>query len=129
MKLGYAIHYVKDVKATVEFYERAFDLKRSYMAENGAYGELATGDTKLGFVAASFVKETLPGGFRAAQSDEAPPPFEVAFTTDDVAAALDRAVKAGARQVLAPTKKPWGQTISYVRDLNGNLVEICTPVG
>jgi lactoylglutathione lyase len=24
--------------------------------------------------------------------------------------------------------KPWGQKVSYVRDLNGCLVEVCSPV-
>jgi lactoylglutathione lyase len=129
MKLGYAIAYVPDVKKAVEFYERAFDLQRSHLDEKGVYGELGTGDTKLAFVAHKYQKENLPGGFRAAQNDEAPPPFEFAFVTDDVAGALERAVKAGARKVLAPTKKPWGQTIAYVRDLDGNLVELCTPIG
>jgi hypothetical protein len=28
-----------------------------------------------------------------------------------------------------PTVKPWGQTVSYVRDLDGFLVEICSPMG
>ncbi|MFO0110274.1 MAG: VOC family protein, partial [Alphaproteobacteria bacterium] len=28
-----------------------------------------------------------------------------------------------------PEQKPWGQTVAYVRDLNGFLVEICSPVG
>jgi lactoylglutathione lyase len=30
---------------------------------------------------------------------------------------------------MAPTKKPWGQTVAYVRDLDGHLVELCTPMG
>ena len=25
--------------------------------------------------------------------------------------------------------KLWGQTVGYVRDINGLLIEICTPVG
>jgi hypothetical protein len=29
--------------------------------------------------------------------------------------------------VSPPEKKPWGQTVSYVRDDDGVLVEICTP--
>ena len=28
-----------------------------------------------------------------------------------------------------PKKKPWGQMVSYVRDLNGVIVELCSPVG
>ncbi len=129
MTFGYTILYVPDVKRSLEFWERAFGIKRKLLDDKGLYAELDTGATRLAFVVHSYVRETLPGGFRPAQNDEAPPPFEVALTTDDVAGALERAVKAGARKVLAPTKKPWGQTVAYVRDLDGNLVELCTPMG
>jgi len=129
MKLGYTLLYVHDVKRSVEFWERAFGLERKFIDEGGQYAELQTGgDAALGFVAQKYIRETLPGGIRPRQNDEAPPPFEIALTTDDVAGALDRALKAGAHKVLAPTKKPWGQTIAYVRDCDGNLVELCTPM-
>jgi len=126
-KLGYTIVYVADVKRTAEFWERAFGLKQRSQ-DHELYRELETGAHTLAFVAHSYVRDNVPGGFRAAQNDEAPPPFEVALTTDDVAAALERAVAAGARKVLAPTKKPWGQTVAFVRDCDGNLVELCTPM-
>ena len=54
---------------------------------------------------------------------------EVAFTTGDVAAAYDKALAAGAKSVSKPEQKPWGQTVAYVRDNNGFLVELCTPMG
>lgn len=129
MKLGYTILYVTDVKRSLEFWERAFGLSRRMLDDKGLYAELDTGPTTLSFVAQGYIRETLPGGIRPAQTDEAPPPFEVALTTDDVPAALERALAAGARRVLSPTKKPWGQTVAYVRDLDGNLVELCTPMG
>jgi catechol 2,3-dioxygenase-like lactoylglutathione lyase family enzyme len=129
MKLGYVLLYVADVKRSVEFWKQAFGLELAFMSESGEYGALKTGDTTLGFVAHRFIRDMLPGGFRPAQTDEAPPPFEVALTTDDVAASQERAVAAGARRVMMPTKKPWGQTVAYVRDLDGNLVELCTPMG
>lgn len=56
------------------------------------------------------------------------PVFEIAFETGDVPAAFDRAVAAGAKPVQAVRDEPWGQTTSYVSDLNGYLVEICSPV-
>jgi hypothetical protein len=37
-------------------------------------------------------------------------------------------VAARATLVLKPKKKPWGQIVAYVRDLDGNLVELCTAV-
>lgn len=129
MKLGWVLLYVPDAKRAADFYQRAFGFELAFMNETGTYAALKTGETTLGFVAQSFVRDMLPGGIRPAQNDEAPPPFEVALTTDDVAAAQTKAVAAGARHVMAPTKKPWGQTVAYVRDLDGNLVEICTPMG
>ena len=56
------------------------------------------------------------------------PSVEVAFVTDDVAGDFERAGSTGAEAVTPPTQKPWGQTVSYVRDLNGYLVEICSAV-
>ncbi|MEM6437045.1 MAG: hypothetical protein AAF773_24805 [Cyanobacteria bacterium P01_D01_bin.115] len=35
---------------------------------------------------------------------------------------------AGAVAVKVPTAKPWGQVVGYVRDLNGCLIEIASPV-
>jgi lactoylglutathione lyase len=128
MKLGYTVLYVANVTRTIEFWEKAFGFKRRMIVENEVYGELDTGATTLGFAAHAFVRETIPGGFRAAADGEPPPPFEVALVTDDVAAAQVRAVAAGAKLVMKPTQKPCGQMVAYVRDLDGNLVELCTPM-
>jgi lactoylglutathione lyase len=45
-----------------------------------------------------------------------------------VETAFKRAIAAGAIEVARPARKPWGQTVSYVRDPNGLLVEICSPL-
>lgn len=39
-----------------------------------------------------------------------------------------QAIDAGAIEVVKPAPKPWGQIVSYVRDNNGFLVEICNPI-
>ena len=126
MKFGYTILYVKDVEKTVAFYESAFGLKRKFVHESG-YGEMDTGETKLAF--ASVELATSNGvSFAQANSEGPAPAVEVAFVTEDVQAAFAVAVKAGAVPVAAPKQKPWGQTVGYVRDLNGFLVEICSPM-
>jgi len=51
MKFGYTIVYVPDVLASVEFFERAFGLKRRFVHESG-YGEMETGATALASAAA-----------------------------------------------------------------------------
>lgn len=128
MKLGYILFYVDDVQVSMNFYEAAFDLKKGFLHESNQYGEMMTGETKLGFVG----HETAEShGFEYQKSDLNQRSFanEIGFTTADVESAYAKAVKAGAIGVSQPQKKPWGQVVSYVRDLNGNLVEICSPMG
>ena len=125
MKFGYTILYVDDVPATLAFYDQAFGLATRYMHESNSYGELETGATALAFVSNTLLRQI-------GKTPEAPvldkPSSEIALVTDDVAAATARAVAAGATPVSEPQQMPWGQTIAYVGDLNGFLVEICTPV-
>ena len=130
MVFRYAIVYVPDVRAAIDFYVRAFGLEPGYIDEGGGqYGELGTGDTKLAFVGHEQASGLFGGGYRRVASDEPPPGVEIAFVTDDVDAAYARAVGAGARPLAEPADKPWGQRIAYVRDLNGLLVEIAAKSG
>ena len=46
---AYTILYVRDVAATIEFYENAFGFKRKFISPDGEYGELLTGATTLSF--------------------------------------------------------------------------------
>jgi lactoylglutathione lyase len=124
MKFGYTIFYVDSVEASIAFYEKAFGLKREMVAGE-EFGQLATGDTKLGFAAKKML--TVPATY--AGPNDKPLAVEIALVTDTVQAAYDKALAAGAKPVHAPVKKPWGQTVAYVRDNNGFLVELCTPVG
>jgi lactoylglutathione lyase len=128
MQLGYIIVYVPDVPATLDFYERAFGLERRFLHESNTYGEMETGGTALAFAAESLV---ALNGIAARPNRRSDPPAaaEVGLVTDDVAAAYRKAVSAGALAYQEPTEKPWGQTVGYVRDINGFLVEICSPMG
>jgi len=127
MKLGYVILYVPNVTASVLFYERAFGLKRRFVHEDGGYGEMETGATVLAFVDEAFIATSV-GPLTLNRPGQAPAAFEVSFVSDDVATDFRKALSAGATPVLAPAQKPWGQTISYVCDNNGILVELCSKV-
>jgi lactoylglutathione lyase len=128
--LGYVILYVKDVSASLAFYEKAFGLARRFFHEdNGkAYGELETGAARLAFASLALAEEHLKQEIVAASPGKPPLGFEVALLTSNVQELFARAVKAGGAPVSEPATKPWGQTVAYVRDLNGFLVEICTPM-
>jgi uncharacterized glyoxalase superfamily protein PhnB len=128
--LGYVILYVRDVGASLAFYEKAFGLARRFFhVEDGkAYGELETGAARLAFASLPLVEVHLKHGVSLAAADKPPLGFEVALVTSDVAGLYERAVKAGAATVSAPETKPWGQIVAYVRDDNGFLVELCSPM-
>ena len=128
MRLGYIIVYVPDVPASLDFYERAFGLERRFLHESNTYGEMETGGTALAFAAESLV---ALNGITARPNRRSDPSAaaEIGLVTDDVAAAYRKAVSAGAVAYQEPTEKPWGQTVGYVRDINGLLVEICSPMG
>jgi len=125
MKFGYTIIYVENVETTLEFYQQAFGVSQKMLHETGGYGELDTGETILAFASFSALKEI---GKQPKPMDANAPNFEVAFTTHNVAKAVDKAVAAGAKLVSAPQDMPWGQVVAYVSDLNGGLVELCTPI-
>ena len=128
MRFGYTIIYVPDVANAVTFYERAFGLVRRFMHESGQYAEMETGETALAFAGEDLISQTCHS-FRPNRTSDAPPGSEVAFVTEDVDAAFIHAIAAGAISTVEPHQKPWGQTVAYVRDLNGYLVELCSPVG
>ena len=128
VKLGYTILYVADVTKSIEFYEQAFGLKRIFIAPGNQYGELATGETALSFASIELAKSNLKDGFIESSAKTKPFAIEIAFTTELVEEVYDQAVKAGAIPEAAATLKPHGQTVAYVRDIDGFLVEICTPM-
>jgi lactoylglutathione lyase len=127
MKFGYTIIYVRDVSGALAFFERAFGLYPRFIHESG-YGELCTGDTTLAFATHSLGAKDLPNGYVRADTSPLPLGMEIALVTDDVAIAHAKAISAGAIELMPPSQKPWGQTVSYVRSPDGILIELCTPV-
>jgi lactoylglutathione lyase len=128
MRFSYTILYVRDVSSSLDFYERAFGQRRRFLHESGQYGELDTGGTALAFAALELAASNLPDQFRPAPAGASAPAYEVCFVSEDVAGAYERAVREGAEPVTAPQTKSWGQDVAYVRDPDGTLVEIASPV-
>ena len=128
VQLGYTIVYVPDVGKTIAFYENAFGLQRGFVHPEGTYGEMATGDTKLAFAALQLAEASF-GGVQPGSLEQLPQGVEIALVTPDVGALFARAVGAGAIEVASPVAKPWGQTVAYVRDPFGTLVELASPMG
>ena len=129
MKFGYTILYVPDVSASLEFFTRAFGIERRFLHESGMYGELETGATTLAFAAHAMGEMNYSTGHVEAHSSAKPLGMEIALVTPDVSAAHKQALEAGAVELAAPSQKPWGQVVSYVRCPDGALVELCSPMG
>jgi len=91
------------------------------------YAEMETGFTALAF-ADERMADTNGLGIRAQRLNDAPASMEICLVTDDPAAAYAHAIAHGAHALKTPERKPWGQVVGYVRDVNGYLVEICSPV-
>lgn len=128
MKLGYIILYVDDVAATLDFYQRAFDQKKKFLTPEADYGELdAEAGPTLAFVSRELGRQMHEQGVAKVPKEELTP-FEVAFVTENVEAAVEKALGAGAQLVHAAESKPWGQVVAFVKDCNGFLVELCTAV-
>jgi uncharacterized glyoxalase superfamily protein PhnB len=137
MKLAATVIYVDDVGAVVSFYGRALGLEPKLLdldvqlpgREAGGRYEYAILDTEGGslqFGSHELGRLLMPPYARSASGQAAG--VEVAFYTNDVAAAYRRAVEAGAEALADPKVMPWGQTVAYVRSVEGTLLGICSPL-
>jgi lactoylglutathione lyase len=121
---------VKNVASTVEFYEKAFGLKLHYLHPSAGYAELASGSTVIAFMSEEFVEKTqLLGDLQYHRNHRSSPALgaHVAFWSDAIESDWEAAVEAGASVVSPLQPKPWGQITGYLRDLDGIVVELCTP--
>ncbi len=129
LKLSWIIIYVPDIARALSVYETAFGLQRKFLTPDETYGELDTGGTTLAFAHDDLGAGNFPGGPQRPSLDEKPANVELAFTTDDVEGAVDQAVAAGCVLLAPATVKPHGQTVAWIRDPWGTLIELATPIG
>lgn len=128
MKFGYTIVYVDDVEKTIKFYEDAFGLSRKFVTPENDYGELLTGETTIAFAAIDLGNSNFKKGYSKIADSEQAIGIELAFVTENIEDDFQKAIEAGAILFEAIKEKPWGQKVGYLRDINGVLIEICTPV-
>ena len=129
IRFGYTVVYVKDVPPILDFYGQAFGFKIKFLHEGNDYGELDTGETIIGFANHALGNMNLPDGYLAADINHKPLGMELVFVTENVAQAYQTALNAGAIAIQPPSMKPWGQTVAYLQDPQGTLIELCNPMG
>lgn len=128
MKFAYTILYVESVSDTIDFYENAFGFQRKFITPENDYGELITGETTIAFASIKLGESNFKQGFEKSSGTKKPFGVELAFTTETIEEDFQRAIAAGAKEFEPVTKKLWGQHVGYLRDNNGFLIEICTPI-
>ncbi|MFI5954162.1 VOC family protein [Cryptosporangium sp. NPDC051539] len=108
-----------DVARLVGFYERVTGLDATWSTPD--FAEIATGGATLAIGSTRTVAMLPPGAVTAGANRSA----IVEFLVDDVDALHE---KLDVDVVLAPTTMPWGNRSLLVRDPDGNLVNLFTPV-
>ena len=127
LKFGGTSIFVDDVPATLDFYRRAFGLETRFYDPDYEFGELETGGPPVAFGSHRLGERLMPGAYVRPGSGQSSG-VEVAFFTSDVSGAFARAVAAGAAPLAQPKVMPWGQTVAYVRSLEGTIIGLATPM-
>lgn len=128
VKFGYTIAYVSDVNDAMLFFEKAFGMTVKFITEERDYGELDTGETTLAFASHELGMSNFDGGYVNVENSEKPIGIEIALVAKDVNSVHTAALKQGAKELMPPKQKPWGQVVSYVRCPAGILIELCSPM-
>ncbi|XP_062209208.1 uncharacterized protein LOC133910990 [Phragmites australis] len=126
---AYTVVYVKDVAKSAAFYSAAFGYTVRRLDQSHKWAELESGATTIAFTPLH-QRETdaLTGAVQLPDAPAERGPVEICFDYADVDAAYRRAVDNGAVPVSAPEQKNWGQKVGYVRDIDGIIVRIASPV-
>ncbi|PGZ95476.1 glyoxalase [Bacillus pseudomycoides] len=122
LQMKYIILYAQQYEECIRFYRDILQLP--IKGEHGTYVEFDTGSTILAINSRDDVQELtgLPIPKKVSESST----FEIGFVVDDVAETIHNLKNHGVRVLVEPVTKPWGQTISYVADPDGNYIEICS---
>jgi lactoylglutathione lyase len=128
IKFAHTILYVSDVARAVDFYEQVFGFVRKFMTPEKDYAELDTGNTTIAFASHTLARTNLSNGYQPSNTADKPFGIELGIVTEQVDELIDKVWEHNGTIVEQPIQKAWGQTVAYVRDVDGFLIEICTPI-
>ena len=127
MRYVMTLIYVPDVQKTMDFYEKAFGLKKKTLYPGNIYGEMATGEIILGFASEDYMKKELNQiQLRSNRPINSPSSFELTFISENVQKDYQNALNSGAKAISAPHPTLWSKSVAYVTDINGIIVEIAS---
>jgi lactoylglutathione lyase len=125
MKLTFVRLLVDDFAACFRFYRDVMRLKPTYGDESGGYADFDTGaDVSLALFVRQHQTDHI-GTTSSASGDRA----VVVFQVEDVDDTVDELRKRGAPVSAEPADRAdWGIRVAYVRDPDGNLIELNQPI-
>lgn len=82
----------------------------------------------MAFASMELGNSNFKNGFKTTHRKGKPMGVEMAFVTENVESDFKKALEMGALENEPLTEKPWNQTVGYVLDNNGFLIEICSPI-
>jgi lactoylglutathione lyase len=118
--LDYVVLIVADLDVSLAFYTGTLGLPLQHRAEH--YAQIRAGTTRLSLYTREAMAETL--GRPLDPPSLTGPAFELGFKVPDCDLAFAEMIAAGAPAAMPPTTRPWGQRTAYVRDPDGNLIEL-----
>ncbi len=122
LKMKYIILYVEKFEECLRFYKDTLQLP--IKAEHGTYIEFNTGSTILAMNTREDVKELT--GLPLTEGELQSSHFELGFVVENVQETIEQFREQGIKVLVEPIVKPWGQTIAYIADPDGNYIEICS---
>lgn len=122
LKMKYIILYVEKFEECLKFYKDILQLP--IKAEHGTYIEFNTGTTILAMNTRQDVKELT--GLPLTEGELQSSHFELGFVVENVQETIEQFREQGIKILVEPIVKPWGQTIAYIADPDGNYIEICS---
>ena len=121
-KFASTVIYVPgSAKEVLDFYVAAFGLTLKYYDDAADFGELDTGECTIA-VANHSAGEFMVGEMYSKSGDGFPKNVELAFFTNNVDLSYNTAVQKGCDGLCPPKAMPWGQTVAYVRSIEGTLI-------
>lgn len=122
ISMRYVILYVEDFERSLRFYRDILGLP--VRAQHGTYVEFDTGYTILAFNTRQGGREatglTIPDAPSHSQT------LELGLVVDEVSTIIKSFRQQGVTILKEPSLKPWGQTVAYIEDPDGHLIEICS---
>jgi lactoylglutathione lyase len=118
----YAVLIVADLEKAVSFYTECVGMQLEKRSATGNYAQLNTGTTRVGLYTRAAMAKTL--GIELQAPPATAPGFALGFNGDDVDGAYERLIAGGAHAAAPPKTQSWGQRTAWVRDPDGNLIEL-----